>query len=70
MAPLAREGTVTVGVIILTDTGSELPVESLESVRDTKDCLSVDVDVVLRVCRGRQFICELVGHRLCSGSRQ
>ena len=34
-------------MIILEDTGSEFPVESLEYVRVTKDCLSVDVDVVL-----------------------
>ena len=47
VAPLAGEKTVTVGVIFLTDTGSKLPVESLESMRITQDCLSVDVDEVL-----------------------
>ena len=46
-APLAGEEMITVGVIILMDTGSELPAQSLESVRVTKDCLSVDLDVVL-----------------------
>ena len=46
-APPAGEETATVGVIFLTDTGSELPVESLEYMRITQDWLSVDVDEVL-----------------------
>ena len=47
-APLADEGTVTVGVTVLTDTLSKLPAELLECVfRVTEDCLSVDVDVAL-----------------------
>ena len=46
MAPLTGDETVTVGVIFLTDTGSELPVESLEYVRINGDCLSVGVDEV------------------------
>ena len=46
-APLAKEETVTVGVIFLSDTGSELPVESLKSVRITRNCLSVGVDEAL-----------------------
>ena len=46
-SPLADEGMVTDGVTVLTDAGSELPAELLESVCVTKDCLSVDVDVAL-----------------------
>ena len=46
-APLADRGTVTVGVTVLTATGSELPAELLESVCVTKDCLLVDVVVGL-----------------------
>ena len=42
-APLAEEGTVTVGVTVLMDTGCELPAELLEYVHVTEDCLSVDV---------------------------
>ena len=38
---------VTVGVTELTDTGSKLPAELLESVRVTEDCLSGDVNVAL-----------------------
>ena len=47
MAPPADRGTVTVGVTVLTDNGSELPAELLESVHVTEDCLSVDVDVAI-----------------------
>ena len=32
---------------VLTDTGSKLPAELLESVRVTKDCVSLDVEVAL-----------------------
>ena len=39
---LPDKGTVTVGVTVLTDTGSVLPAELLESVRVTEDCFSVD----------------------------
>ena len=42
-APLADEGTVTVGVSVLTDTGRELPAELLKAVRVTEDWLSVSV---------------------------
>ena len=70
-APLAGEETITVGVIILTDTGSELPVESLESVCVTRDCLSVDVDVVLPevspVSRETALVAAVVTGSLTSG---
>ena len=46
-APLAEVEAVIVWMICLMEAGSELPVESLESVRVTQDCLSVDVGVVL-----------------------
>ena len=46
-ADAADRGTVTVGVTVLTDTGSKLSAKLLESVCATEDCLSVDVDVVL-----------------------
>ena len=39
--------TVTVGVTVLTDTGSEIPAKLLESVCVMKDSVSVDVDVAL-----------------------
>ena len=42
-APPANRGTVNVGVTVLTDTGSALPANLLESVRVTEDCLSVDI---------------------------
>ena len=60
-APLAEEETVTVGVIFLSDNESELPVESLESVRITRNCLYVGVDESPVVYLRGRLLCRCPG---------
>ena len=47
VAPLAEEETFIVGMVGLVETGSELPVELLNSERVSQDCCVVDVGMIV-----------------------